>query len=86
MFIFDHFYEKYNKDRWGRCTKTECFTTAFLMTAILALVGVLLMGGYWFLDSEDVGEGSRERNKLEDTKEAQDFEMSSVTPKNIQLK
>jgi hypothetical protein len=23
MVVFDHFYDKYNKDRWGRCTKTE---------------------------------------------------------------
>mgnify|MGYP001953034114 CR=1 FL=1 len=23
MVVFDHFYGNYNKDRWGRCTKTE---------------------------------------------------------------
>lgn len=34
MHVFDHYHDKYNKDRWGRCTKPHCFTEAFVVSAI----------------------------------------------------
>lgn len=85
MVIFDHFYDKYNKDRWGRCTKKEWFSTAFILTTVWAIIGLIMVGIVWYMDTEDIEEGSKERNRVEEGKMAEDPEMRTHH-KNIALK
>jgi H+/Cl- antiporter ClcA len=63
--IFDHFYEKYNKDRWGRCTHPECFKSAFIIAGVCSLVGLILIIILYYMDRHDTTQGKEERDKLQ---------------------
>lgn len=66
--IFDKFYESYSKDRWGRCTQTQCFSKAFLISAVFSLLGLVLIIFCWYTDEKESNEPPVERNPKEEVK------------------
>ena len=64
VYVFDHYYDKFHTDRWGRCTSPQCFKSSFIIAGVSSLIGLLLIVVLWYMDRHDTIEGRAERHKL----------------------